>query len=48
MMRQFMLVFVLVGHFEQQAMAKGKSRIRGGHTLRDTLYAATANRRSKK
>ena len=32
---------------EQQATVKGKSRIRGGQTLRDTLFAATEKRHVK-
>jgi len=38
----------IIGFVEEQAVVKGKSRIRGGQTLRDTLFAATENRRLKK
>lgn len=36
------------GFVEQQASARGKHRIRGGQTLRDTLFAATESRQLAK
>ena len=44
-LRKEYFVGFVSGFVESQAIKRGKSRIRGGQTLRDTLFAATEAKR---